>query len=101
MRALSVAAEQRSDSTTASGSSNAAVVDLGPVKTNVDVFVDTSGAADLTVEVSTDGSTWRQADTNSYGSATTDLRQYDFAYQHVRVYLSANVNTLEVVGRGL
>lgn len=101
MHPLSNAAEPDTTSTTSSGSGNAAQVDLGRVSTKVDVFVDTSGAADLTVEVSSDGSTWRQASTTSYGSASTDLQQFDFAYQHVRAYLSANVNTLEVTTRGI
>lgn len=93
--------EQKSATTTGAGSANAAEIDLGRVSTKVDVFVDTSGAADLTVEVSTDGSTWREADTNSYGSASTDFRQYDIAYEHVRAYLSANVTALEIAGRGI
>lgn len=92
---------QVSDSTTGTGSGNAAAVDLGDYRTNVDVFVDVSGAADLTVEVSTDGSTWREADSVSYGSESTDLQQYHLAYQHVRAYVSANNTVVEVVGRGL
>lgn len=101
MHPLTNESAQVSASTSSAGSSNAAQIDLGSVSTEVDVFVDTSGAADLTVEVSTDGSTWREADTNSYGSDTTDFRQYDIAYQHVRAYLSANTTTVEVVGRGI
>lgn len=89
------------DSTTGTGSASAASVALGAQRTNVDVFVDVSGAADLTVEVSTDGDTWRQADTVSYDAAGTDLQQYHFAYPHVRAYVSANATTVEVVGRGL
>lgn len=93
--------EQKSESTDSAGSGNAAEIDLGRVSTKVDVFVDTSGDADLTVEVSTDGSTWRSADTNSYTGSSSDFRQYDFAYQHVRAHLNQNINTVEVVGRGI
>lgn len=98
---LTTEAEQTSATTTGNGAANAAAVDLGRTSTKVDVFVDASGAADLTVEVSTDGETWREADTNSYGAAATDFRQYDLAYQHVRAYLSTATNTVEVVGRGI
>lgn len=98
---LTTEAEQTSASTSSTGSANAAEIDLGRVSTKVDVFVDTSGDATLTVEVSTDGSTWRQADTNSYTGASSDLRQYDFAYKHVRAHLNQNINTVEVAGRGI
>lgn len=98
---LTTAAEQESDSTTAVGSANAAQINLGRVSTKVDVFADVSGAAAITVEVSTDGSTWREAATTDLGAAGTDLQQYDFAYEHVRAYADANLNVLEVVGRGL
>lgn len=101
MEKLAVEVAQTSDTTSSAGASNAATINLGDAKTNVDVFVDVSGAADLTVEVSTDGSTWRQADTVSYGSASTDFQQYHLAYQHVRAYVSANATTVEVVGRGV
>jgi hypothetical protein len=101
MHPLTTASDQRSDTTTGNVSGNAAEIDLGEVRSKVDVFVDVSGAATLTVEVSTDGSTWRPADTNDYASARTDLRQYDLAYQHVRAYADTNTNIVEVVGRGL
>lgn len=92
---------QVADDTDGTGSANAAAVDLGEYRTNVDVFVDVAGAATLTVEVSTDGSTWREADSVDYASESTDLQQYHLAYQHVRAYVDQNVTTVEVVGRGL
>lgn len=98
---LTSEAEPRSDTTTANGAANAAEIQQSRVSTKVDVFVDTSAAATLTVEVSTDGSTWRQSDTNDYGAAATDLRQYDLAYPYVRAYLDTATNTVEVVGRGV
>lgn len=101
MHPLTNAGEQKDDATNTAGASNAASVDLGDVTTKVDVFVDVSGAADLTVEVSTDGSTWRQWDSVSYSAAATDQNQYDVAYEHVRAYVSANANVVEVVGRGI
>lgn len=101
MHPLTTAAEQRAATTTGNGAANAAAIEQGRVSTHVDVFVDSSGAATLTVEVSTDGSTWRQADTVDYGSASVDFQQYEFAYEHVRAYLDTATNAVEVVGRGL
>lgn len=101
MHPVTTASEAVTDTTDSNGSGNAASVNLGKLKTNVDVFADTSGAATLTVEVSSDGSTWREADSVDLGSATTDLQQYHFAYPHVRAYLDTATNTVEVVGRGV
>lgn len=101
MHPLTTAAESVSDTTTADGQGNAAEIELGRVSTKVDVFADCSGAATLTVEVSTDGSTWREADTVDYASASTDFRQYDITYPHVRAYLDTATNAVEVVGGGL
>lgn len=101
MHPLTTASEATTDTTTGNGSANAAEIQLGDIKTNVDVFVDASATATLTVEVSTDGSTWREADSVDYGAAATDLQQYHFAYPHVRAYLDTATNTVEVVGRGV
>lgn len=101
---LTTAAEQDTDSTTTAGAANAAQIDLGDVSTKVDVFVDVSGAATLTVEVSPTGAFGgeeKQASTTDYGSASTDFQQFDFAYEYVRAYVDANLNDLEVVGRGV
>lgn len=98
---LTTEATKDTGSTSSDGSSNAAQVDLGRVSRAADVFVNNSGSAQLTVEVSEDNSTWRQADTQTYSSATTDFKQYEFAYPHVRAFLNASTNTVEVVGRGL
>lgn len=101
MHPLTTEAEAVSDTTNANGSGNAAEIELGRVSTKVDVFADCGAATTLTVEVSTDGSTWREADTVDYGSASTDFRQYDITYPHVRAYLGAATNAVEVVGGGL
>lgn len=95
---------QVSAETTAATAASAAVLDLGNVRTSVDVGVDVSGAADVTVEVSTTGAfagEERQLDSQSYGAASTALLQYDTAHRYIRVYGSANVNSLEIVGRGV
>lgn len=94
-------AEPIVDDTSGDGSGNAATLDLGPIRQAVDVFVDCSGAATLTVEASFDGSTWRTFDTVDYSSATTSMEQYDIAYPHVRAYLDTATNTVEVASKGL
>lgn len=82
------------------GSANAAQLDLGSLRKDVDVHVDTSNDATLTVEVSTDASTWRQFDTVSYTGASTAMEQYEVAYQHVRAHLNQNRNLVELASKG-
>lgn len=92
----------RSATDSGTGAGNAATVTTGPVRTNVDVFVDTSGSATLTVEVSPDdGSTWRYLDTVSYSSSTTEMEQYDTVYPDVRAYLDQNRNVVELATGGI
>lgn len=93
--------EPITDITTSSGSSNAASLDLGDVRKDLDIYVDTSGAATLTVEVSKDDSTWRTFDTVDYGSDTESMEQYDIAYQYVRAYLDTATNTVEMSSKGV
>jgi hypothetical protein len=76
-------------------------LDLGRYRSNVDWFVDVSGAATLTVEVRTDGGTWRQLDTVSYSSATTEVEQYETAFDEIRASVDANLNTLQGSAKGL
>jgi hypothetical protein len=83
------------------GSSNAATLDLGDFRKDFDVFVDTTGDATLTVEVSEDGgTTWRQYDSISYNGSSEEVEQFDTAFQHVRAYLNQNRNEVVVVSRG-
>lgn len=83
------------------GSGNAAKLTLGPLRRLVDLHVDTSGAATLTVEVSTDGTNWRTFDTVSYSSATQEVEQYDVAWEYVRAYLDSNRNLIEASAKGV
>lgn len=83
------------------GSSNAAKLDLGDLRTNVDIHVDTSGDATLTVEVSKDNSTWRTFDTVSYSGASQEIEQYDTAYQHIRAHLNQNRTLVEMSAKGV
>lgn len=98
-------AGQVDDRTTATGAANAASLDLGDVRTNVDIFIDVTGTSNPVVEVSPTGAFAGEEhalpDVPSYSSDTTDLIQYDLAYQYVRVYTDANLTELEIVGRGL
>jgi len=88
-----------SDSGTGSG--NAAQLDLGPIRSSVDVHVDTSGAATLTVEVSTDGNNWRTYQTVDYGSGTATVEHFNTASGQIRAYLDSNRNLVEMSAKGL
>jgi len=93
---------QISDSDTGTGSSNAAQLALGDLRKAVDVWVDTSGDATLTVEVSEDGgSTWRQIDTQGYTGASSEIEQYETAFADVRAHLNQNRNEVVAVSRGI
>jgi hypothetical protein len=103
MHPLTTAAEQIDASTTDTGASNAAVLNLEEVRSDVDVVTDVSGSATLTIEVSATGEfsgEEHEADTVSL-NAGVDFRQYDFAYQHIRGYVDANLTELELVARGV
>lgn len=82
------------------GSANAAQLDLGSLRKDVDVHVNTSGDATLTVEVSTDASTWREFDTVSYTGGDVRMEQYEIAYRHVRAYLNQNRTLVELASKG-
>jgi hypothetical protein len=93
---------QVSDSTTTA--TNYATIDLGATRTAVGIVADVSGSATLTIEVSSSGSFAGEehaVDSLSYSSASTNLEQYDFAYQHVRASVNQNLTELEIVGRGI
>jgi hypothetical protein len=85
------------------GSANAATATLGPLRSSVNVHVDTSGAATLTVEVSPDGGTsWLQFDTVDYSSATTEVEAYpEVAFADVRAYLDTNRNGVTLASKGV
>lgn len=78
------------------GENNAAELDMGALRSIFDVFVDTSGEATLTVEVSSDGETWRPHDSIDYAGDTDEMEQFDTAFQHVRAYLDQNHTTVEI-----
>ena len=88
------------DQDSGTGSGNAAELQLGATRSVVDIHVDTSGDATLTVEVSTDGSTWRRLDTVSYTGASQYIEQYDTAYPHIRAYLNQNRTLVEMAAKG-
>lgn len=69
----------------------------------VDVAVDTSGAATLTVEFSATGAFGGEewSVTADYDSATEIIEQFDPAHQYVRASVDSNLNDLEVVKRGV
>ncbi|WP_459194710.1 hypothetical protein [Halosimplex sp. J119] len=83
------------------GSGNAAELDLGALRSAFDVFVDTTGSATLTVQVSTDGQTWRTFETINYSSDTEMIEQFETSYQHVRAYLDQARNVVEMSAKGV
>jgi len=94
--------EQINGSDSGTGSANAAQLSLGDFRKDVDVFVDTSGDATLTVEVSEDGgTTWRELDTVSYTGASTEVEQYSTVFGDIRAYLNQNRNEVVAVSRGI
>lgn len=82
------------------GSGNAAQLDLGEPRQQVEIHVDTSGAANLTVEVSADGSNWRTYDEVSYADANQEVRDYNTSFQHIRAYLDSSRNLIEMSSKG-
>lgn len=82
------------------GSSNAAEITLGPIRRRVDIHTDTSGSSTLTVEVSTDGSTWLEYETISYSSAIVEVEAFDIAFEYVRAYLNQSRNGITMSAKG-
>jgi hypothetical protein len=64
-----------------------------------DIYVDTSGDATLTVEVRSEGGTWRPFDTVSYTGASEEVEQFVTAFYDVRASVNQNLNTLEMSGK--
>jgi hypothetical protein len=93
--------EQSAKSETAAGS-YPTTVDLES-RSLCDVAVDVTGAATLTVQVSSsgefDGEEYEV--TVDYDSATEIIEQFGFAHRYVRAKVDQNLSSVEVVGRGL
>ena len=93
----------RTAATTTAGDPVDIVLGDDAVRQRVDVAVDTSGAATLTVSVSDTGDYEGEefdVQTIDYTEAITQLEQFDFAYSHVRVSVDSNLNNLEATARG-
>jgi len=86
------------DSTATAG--NNVTFQLGGLRKDVDLFVDVSGPAMLTVEVRQSGGSWRQFDAISYSSATTEVEQYSTAFAELRARVDQNLNALEGSAKG-
>ena len=78
------------------------VVDL-EYSGRVDVAVDTTGTATLTVEFSRSGEFAGEEWTVdvAYDDAEEIIEQFDPAHQYARAQVDANLNRLEVVSRGV
>lgn len=80
------------------GASNAAELYIGQWSTrNVDLFVDTSGSATLTVEVKSGAGSWRPGDSFTYSSSVSKIEQLETTYPNIRAYLDTNRNLVEMV----
>lgn len=93
--------QQITDSTTSTATWIS--LDLGDVRNGVDVAVDISGSATLTIQVSTTGDFAGEefeVQTIDYSSAVVSLEQFEFRHQHVRCKVDANLNNLEMIARG-
>lgn len=90
------------DSTTATGSANAAQVSTGNYRSSGTVSWDVSGAATITVEGSNDGgSNWYVIDEFNPGSAEVNGEPIRFAFDDIRAYADANLNELNVAAKGI
>jgi hypothetical protein len=86
------------------GAANAAQLDLGTEggRVPVDIAYDTTGSADLTVEVSSDGSNWHELEgTPAPSSAVNLVYQTDTAFRYVRAYLDQNRTEVEISAKGV
>ncbi|WIV67555.1 hypothetical protein [Natrialbaceae archaeon AArc-T1-2] len=82
------------------GKADAASIDLGPHRKDVDVYYDVTGAATVTIEVSADGDTWRELREISTDDAETSVVSVSTSYQHVRAYADENLETIEIASKG-
>lgn len=90
---VEAAAGPITDQTTTTGASNAAELQLGQ-RSQVDVAYDLSATATVTVEASSDGSTWRQREQISTDGEGTIL--INCAFEYVRAYADSNLNSIEI-----
>jgi len=96
-----VRAATQSNRTTTAG--DAISIPLGSYLTLVDVLVDTSGGATLSIAVSNTGDFDGEETTVqevTYDASVTNLEQFEFAYPFVQVSVDSNLNELELISRG-
>lgn len=99
-----VAATTLTDSTTSTGAANAAAIEAPDGRTTVTVMWNVSGAATVTVEVSTDGTDWYDV-TDAFvaaqpSAAETKAGSASVGAEHVRVHVDANLNEAEISAKG-
>jgi hypothetical protein len=78
-------------------------IPLGSYLTLVDISVDTSGAATLSIAVSDTGEFSGEettVQTVDYAEAVANLEQFEFAYPFIQASVDANLNELELIARG-
>lgn len=87
------------DTTSSAGASSAAQLQLGKRRSAFDVAYSLTGSATVTIEVSADGTTWR---THTVKNDDTDgTLTEDTAFEYVRAYADANLNAIELSGKGV
>ena len=74
---------------------------LGDYRKSVDIWVNTSGEATMTVQVRKAGGPWRTLDEVSYNAETTEVEQYDTSYEEIRAKVDTNLNGIEMVSKGV
>lgn len=96
-----------SDSTTSAGSGTAAVIEKGARRNQFEVFYDLdSGADDIVIEVSLDGSSWKPyASLSVPAGGDRDVATGQTVFTNVRVYPGnsfddTDVNLIQVVSAG-
>lgn len=96
------------DTTSVTGSADAAEVETGDFRKDVDIYFSaTTGNDDIIVQVSNDAITWRTVQQlNVASGGESDLAQFNFAWRYVRAYpgggfADSEINEVTVSAKGL
>lgn len=99
-----MALNTRTNTTTGTGSGNAAIIECGDGRTVASVGWDTSSSANISVEVSDDKNTWfdRTHDVVSSQPGTSEKKSESFqtGFRFVRAYADSSLNSLTVSAKG-
>lgn len=102
--------DQQSDSTAQAGSGGAAMLQLGDIRSKVDIGYDVNVEGVLRLEVSNDQQTWfpfADIDTSSSQVPLSDVVQVDTAFDYIRFYpdgadyADGDVTSIVLVAKGV